>query len=99
MRFPKHHIADQVVGRILAASHAMRGIRTPAEPADEPLSAKVIPPDIQTGYAGAVEAVEQQTPTQAQPPAELPGLDQSGLDVGAVLSGRDSIDALLQGKG
>jgi hypothetical protein len=106
MRFPKHHIADQVVGRIMAAAHALNGTRSRQMPAEEPLSETVLPPDIETGYAGEKEALAslppvegEQTQQTQQTPAELPGLNESGLDMGAVLSGRDSIDALLKQQG
>lgn len=98
MRFPKHHIADQVVGRIMAAAHALNGIRSQAVPQSAPMSEQVIPPDIATGFAGQKEALEQVQPTQQTQP-ELPPLNESGLDVGAVLSGRDTIDAMLKPQG
>lgn len=103
MRFPKHHIADQVVGRILAASRALQGLKPLELPDDEPLSEQVIPPDISSGFAGQKQALADMQPQQTQPTQqtqpELPPLNESGLDIGAVLSGRDTIDAMLNPKG
>jgi len=100
VRIPRRHVADETVARILVASKRVRSGETPsrAETGAAPLQtagagAKSPPP-------GLVKVAEGGQPGGAQAApggAELPGLDESGLDLGAVLGGADSIDALLGG--
>lgn len=86
MRFPKMHVADAVASRIMnAAKQINGGSGAKAMPKEKP--------------AAEMPMEMPDNPPMAMPQsmAPVPGLNESGLDIGAVLSGADSIDALLKG--
>lgn len=104
IRFPRQHIADETLARIeIAARRASdRGVME-LEPADDQLvdlPAEMLPP----GRRGAPPA-SSPAPSSPSSPApsgngmDLPPLDGSGLDVGTVMQGGDSFDALTKGIG
>lgn len=107
MRFPQHHLADSTVARILTAAKAVKSGRVPTvpgassgEPGGRQSGDKLPPPGLvkvaeggRQAAPGAAQAAAQGAPTGG----DLPPLDESGLDLGMVLQGRDSIDALLGG--
>lgn len=96
MRWPRKHQADETVARILVAAKRVENRATPPElePADEELVDMPLdmlpPPELEQQQGAPPQQQQQGAP-------ELPPLDESGLDTGMVLQGRDSFDALLGG--
>lgn len=104
MRFREHHVADSTVARIMTAADRVSRGGAAALPTDS----KPLPAPDQGGAksppAGLVEVAKKDDPTAAQAgsPADqagsrTPPLDESGLDIGMVLQGRDSLDSLIGG--
>jgi hypothetical protein len=91
IRFPKRHLADETMARILVAAERTRGKQVAKEGPDD-LELVDFPPAPESG--GPDEAAGD-----AAPPMESTGaaLDSSGLDVGMVAQGADSFDALTKG--
>jgi hypothetical protein len=103
MRLRNKHVADSVIERILAAREA---IETEATEVNHPeLDTEVLdsnPAAIQA-QAETFNDIELQDVNQDEVQAEfdaqeqnLPGLDESQLDVGTLLSGGNAIDAMFK---
>lgn len=99
MKLPKFHIADQTVVRILRAAQAVESGSVKAltmesgEKSQQPPKGLVRVLD--GGQPGTPDVMQQ--PQQQQQEPAVPGLDESGLDVGMILQGSDSLDAMLGG--
>jgi hypothetical protein len=95
MKFPKRHLADSTLARIMIAARQTSSARNGAA---DSLELVELPPLGNTELAppGAPQGAQQQQAAE-QPPAELPPLESSGLDAGLVMQGADSFDAMTKG--
>ena len=89
MKVPKAHQADETLARImLAANRTQPGKKAQAAPPVE----LVEMPDDDAELAMPAEPSEG----SGEPPVgDVPPITESGLDLGAVLGGADSFDAML----
>ena len=106
MHFRTRSVADTVVERIIAAAKA---VESGSAPQSVQLSRAELPDDqrpaMDAGFTEVESAPVNQQDVQAQfdqqsamagGGGDLPGLDESGLDVGTILSGGNAIDAGLE---
>jgi hypothetical protein len=94
IRFPRQHLADQTAARIHIAAQRSRA----SAPMLEPDDSELVPLPIRgVGAVAPGAAPPNAREAEVTGAAELPPLDASGLDMGAVLSGADSFDALMAG--
>lgn len=93
IQLPKRHLADETLARIAVASKRTRE-RSQAAPELEPAPGELV--DLPPSLMPAKPIKTAETPEAAPPEAPPPPLNETGLDMGLVLHGADSFDALLK---
>lgn len=102
IRFPRNHVADETMARVMVAAKRVRTRREgpELEPEDDelvdlpPSLMPITPPRAGSRGASGTEAeAEQNAPPSS---GDVPPLDESGLDQGLILHGADSFDALFK---
>lgn len=96
IRFPRNHIADETVARIMVAAKRVRSRAKEPELAPDDLELVDLPPSLMPAQPVAALQAPAGAPAAEVDPASVPPLEETGLDPGLVLAGADSFDALLK---